>query len=246
MQQVKYWAKTSPNPFARIIRQNWALINTLECPSIPVFHSVLYRVHLLSSHLLQEMTRRLYWTPMFKSRIQGGKKLYLYSGMPLLIQPLKIQMGENCRVSGISTLCGRWSSTDTPELIVGDNVDIGWQTTIAVASKIILEDNVRMAGRVFLAGYPGHPVNPEARANGAPDLESQIGMIHLQKNVWLGTGVTVLPNVTIGENSIVGTGSVVTHNIPPNVIAAGNPAKMLRRLTPDELETEKRMDLSDL
>jgi len=235
MIQVKQWAKTSPNPAARLIRQHWHQLNAVELPSVPVFHNVLYQVHKTISFIIQETTRRLYWTPVFKSQITGGTNLYLYSGMPLVIKPLKIMLGNNCRISGISTFSGRWCSQQTPELIVGDNVDIGWQTTIAVGSKIVLEDNVRMAGKAFLAGYPGHPLNPYDRAAGAPDLESQTGTIILRKNVWIGTGVTILPGVTVGENSVIGAGSVVTQSIPANVIAAGNPARPIRQLTSDEL-----------
>ena len=232
--QLKQWAKNSPNPVARAIRNNWVRLNTLELPSIPVLHKGIYMVHKLVVNLFQSLTRRLYWSPVFKSQITGGKKLFLYSGMPQVLQPLSIQMGEGCRVSGISTFSGRWCSSERPQLIVGDNVDIGWQTSIAVATEVILEDNVRMAGRAFLAGYPGHPLDADARAAGAPDTEDQIGKIHLKKNVWLGTGVTILPGVTIGENTIVGAGSVVTKDLPANVIAAGNPARIVRKLLPDD------------
>lgn len=232
--QLKQWAKNSPNPVAQAIRNNWVRLNTLELPSIPVLHKGIYLAHKLVVNLLQSLTRRLYWSPVFKSQISGGKNLFLYSGMPQVLQPLSIRIGKGCRVSGISTFSGRWSSAERPELIVGNNVDIGWQTSIAVATQVILEDNVRMAGRAFLAGYPGHPLDAEARAAGAPDTEDQIGKIHLKKNVWLGTGVTVLPGVTIGENTIVGAGSVVTKDLPANVIAAGNPAKVVRHLLPDD------------
>ena len=121
------------------------------------------------------------------------------------------------------------------QLTIGNNVGIGWQTTIAVGKRVILHDNVRIAGRGFLAGYPGHPINPHQRATGAADTEAQIGDIELKANVWLGTGCTVLAGVTIGENTIVGAGSLVTKSLPPNVIAGGNPARVLRELTVEEL-----------
>lgn len=232
--QLKHWAKNSPNPMAQVIRSNWVLLNTLELPSIPVLHNGIYLGHKLVVSILQGLARRLYWSPVFKSQISGGKNLFLYSGMPQVLQPLTIKVGEGCRVSGISTFSGRWCSSERPELIIGHNVDIGWQTTIAVATQVILEDNVRMAGRAFLAGYPGHPLDPDARAAGAPDTDDQIGKIHLKKNVWLGTGVSVLPGVTIGENTIIGAGSVVTKDLPANVIAAGNPARVVRNLLPED------------
>ena len=60
------------------------------------------------------------------------------------------------------------------------------------------------------------------------------GRVMLKKNVYIGTGAIILRNVTIGENSIVGAGSVVTKDVPPNVIVAGNPARILRSFTPEK------------
>ncbi|MBJ7538251.1 acyltransferase [Marinomonas sp. C1424] len=218
-----------------MIRISWQPLKQLELPVIPVFSRSLYRLHKLLYVFFTSLFRRLYWTPLFKSQIVGGKGLYLYSGMPQLLGSLSVSVGSGCRWSGISTVSGRWNSPQTPTLIIGDNVDIGWQTSIAVGNQVILENNVRMAGRAFLAGYPGHPINPIERAQGLPDMESQIGKIHLKENVWLGTGVTILGNVTIGKNSIIGAGSIVTQDIPDNVIAAGVPAKVVRELTLQEL-----------
>ena len=74
----------------------------------------------------------------------------------------------------------------------------------------------------------GHPLDPEARASG-----SEYALpVHIGSRVWLGGNVTVNPGVTIGDNSVIGSGSVVTHDVPANVIAAGNPCKILRPIEP--------------
>ncbi|WCN08087.1 acyltransferase [Marinomonas mediterranea] len=233
IQSVKYWAKTSKTPAARSVRGIWYSCQQLEMPCIPLLTKSLLFLHKSTATLVASLTRRLYWTPLFKSQIQGGKHLYLYSGMPQILGNPEIRVGKGCRWSGISTVSARWGS-QTPRFIVGDNVDIGWQSNIAVGQDVILEDNVRMAGKAFLAGYPGHPINPVDRAKGLPELDSQVGNIHLKENVWLGTHVTVLGGVTIGRNSIIGAGSVVTKSIPDNVVAAGNPAKVIRTLSAQE------------
>ena len=59
-------------------------------------------------------------------------------------------------------------------------------------------------------------------------------MFHIKKNVWIGSGATILPGVTVGENSIIGAMSVVTKDIPDNVIAFGNPARVVRKITEDD------------
>ena len=150
--------------------------------------------------------------------------------MPLVLGDLTIEMGDNCRVPGISTLSGRSMNGQASHLVIGNNVDINWQNNIAVGGSIIIEDNVRLAGQVFLAGYPGHPIDAQERAAGLPDHESQVGDIILKRNVWLATGVSVMAGVTIGEGTIVAAGSIVTNDLPSGVLAAGIPAKVIKSL----------------
>ena len=110
------------------------------------------------------------------------------------------------------------------------NVDIGWQNTLCVGTKIVIEDDVRLAAKVFLVGFPGHPLDCNARAAGAPDNQDQIGDIIIKRGAWIGTGATVLPGVTIGEGAIVATASVVTKDVPAFCVVAGNPAKVVKQL----------------
>ncbi|WP_191600473.1 acyltransferase [Marinomonas algicola] len=246
MQNVKYWIKNSPTPIAKLVRQSYQPVKQLELPVIPIATKLIYQLHKVSHILFTSLFRRMYWTPLFKSQIKGGKGLYLYSGMPQLLGNVSITVGKGCRWSGISTVSGRCNNQDRPCLTIGENVDIGWQTSIAVGTSVTLDNNVRMAGRAFLAGYPGHPINPYDRAKGLPDEDHQVGAIHLKENVWLGTGVSIIGGVTVGENSIIGAGSVVTHNIPANVVAAGVPAKVIRKLNPNELRIHSEDNIDTL
>lgn len=76
----------------------------------------------------------------------------------------------------------------------------------------------------------GHPTDPDLRAEGYEfSLPITVG-----NRVWFGAGVTVLPGVTIGDDSIIGAGSVVNRDIPSGVIAAGNPARVIRKITPED------------
>ncbi|WP_413111331.1 acyltransferase [Thaumasiovibrio sp. DFM-14] len=212
------------------VRHWYHRLRSISCPSIPYLHACLYHLHKQISALFHAALQRGYYTPLFLSQIKAKpKQLYLYSGMPLLCGKLQIQLGEGCRISGITTFSGRSSSTN-PQLIIGNNVGISWQTTIAVGNKVILDDNVRLAGKVFIAGYPGHPIDPARRANGDPDDENQVGDVHLERNVWVGTGATLMGGVSIGENSIVAAGSVVTRSMPANVLIGGNPAIVIKQL----------------
>lgn len=230
------WIRRREDPAAdrlyRLIKQ----VQVLDMPVVPGIHSLLYHVHRTVSGLLAGTARRFYWTPMFRSRI-GGTARHLHiagGGMPLLTGPVRVRLGDGCRLSSAMTISGRGRSAVPPEFIVGNNVGIGWQTTVAVGRQVIFEDNVRIGGRAFFAGYPGHPLNATDRAAGLPDTDDQVGDIILRRDVWIGTGCTVNAGVEIGAGTIVAAGSVVTRDLPPGVLAAGVPARIVRELNPED------------
>lgn len=226
---TKMWLKKSESPLAKKSMEMINRVRFLEFPSVLVIHKPIYLLHLFISNSINNLSRIFYWTPLFKSRLMStGKNFYLYSGMPLVLGRLDISVGDNVRMSGISTLCGRSSGLVKPELCIGNNVDIGWQNSINVGSKITIGDNVRLAGKVFLAGFPGHPLEAKKRAQGLPEDDNQVGDIVLEDDAWLATGVTVMAGVTIGRGTVVCAGSVVTHDLPAGVIAGGMPAKVIK------------------
>ena len=114
-------------------------------------------------------------------------------------------------------------------ITVGDAVFINYDCVFLDVAPISIGDRVLIGPRTGLY-TAGHPIVPEVRDTG---LEYGLP-ITLEDSVWLGGSVTVCPGVTIGQNSIVAAGSVVTKDIPPNVIAAGNPCRVLRPITDDD------------
>ena len=108
-------------------------------------------------------------------------------------------------------------------ITVGKNVFINQNCTFMDRGGITLEDHVLIAPRVNLITI-NHTIDPERRRN------TESSPIHICKNVWIGAGVTVTPGVTIGENSIIAAGAVVTRDIPPNVIAGGIPARVIKEI----------------
>ena len=228
---LKAWIKTRETPSARFAYSIAMGLKSIRMPVIRPLHRTLYALHTGIRGACAEFMRIVWWTPLFVSRLEtSAPGLQLYSGMPQVIGPLRIQVGRGTRISGISTFIGR-AGTEQVLLDIGDNVDIGWQSAISVGTRIEIGDNVRLAGRCMLAGFPGHPLNAADRATGLPDTPDQIGDIVLERDVWLATGVTVLANVRIGAGTIVATGSVVTKDLPPGVLAAGVPARVIRQLT---------------
>lgn len=112
------------------------------------------------------------------------------------------------------------------EIIIGNNVVLANGASIQAASKITIEDNVMIGINCFLVDTDGHDLNPEKRMDG----DVKTANITIKRNVVVFYNSVVFKGVTIGENSVIGACSVVTKDIPPNVFAAGNPAKVIRNL----------------
>ncbi len=105
----------------------------------------------------------------------------------------------------------------------GKNVYANFNLTCVDDTHIYVGDYTMLGPNVTLA-TAGHPILPELRKQGL-----QYNMpVHIGRNCWLGAGVIVMPGVTIGDNSVIGAGSVVTKDIPANVVAVGNPCKVMR------------------
>lgn len=226
----KVWLKQSDSPTSRKLFSILKTIRACDLPTPNWLNRLILSLYSLSMSTIANVSRILIHTPAFKGRLTHyGRGLYLFGGVPFVSGPLEISVGSDCRISGQTTFSGRPQSI-RPQLVVGSNVDIGWQSTFAVGRKIEIKDNVRIAGRAFFFGYSGHSLDATLRAQGAGDRDEDVGDITLEKDVWIGTNVTICPNVTVGEGSIIGTGSVVTKSIPPFVVAAGNPAKVVRQL----------------
>lgn len=240
LNQTKQWIKTSPHPIAKIIFAQLKKLISFELPAPKLILRPAYLIYQFGVQLFHTLTRVIIWTPLLKGRLHKvGKNINLYGGLPFISGPVQITMGNDCRVSGQSTFTGRSCAINPPQLILGNNIDIGWMTTIAVATRVQLGDNVRIAGRALLAGYPGHPVDPKARAMGLPENDDQVGDIVLEDDVWLATGVSVMAGVRIGHGTIVAAGSVVTHDLPAMVLAGGVPAKVIRPITNSNTHQEQ-------
>ena len=112
---------------------------------------------------------------------------------------------------------------------VGENFFANYNCTIIDVAKVTIGDNCQLAPNVAIY-TAGHPVHPDSRNS---LYEYGIG-VTIGDNVWIGGNTVILPGVHIGSNTVIGAGSVVTKDIPDWVIAAGNPCKVIRKITEDD------------
>ena len=135
-----------------------------------------------------------------------------------LLKELFGAVGEGCYIE--APYRANWGGK---HVFMGNHVYANFNLTLVDDANIYIGNDVMFAPNVVVA-TAGHPIDPELRARGLQyNKEVRIG-----NNVWVGAGALIMPGVTIGDNSVIGAGSVVTKDIPANVVAVGNPCKVMR------------------
>ena len=107
----------------------------------------------------------------------------------------------------------------------GNNCYANFNLTLVDDGDIFIGDNVLIAPNVVIS-TAGHPVDPDLRRKTAQFSKT----VRIGNNVWIGANASIMPGVTIGDNSVIGAGSVVTRDIPANVVAVGVPCRVLREI----------------
>lgn len=147
----------------------------------------------------------------------------LNKSAPSLLKSILGKTGENIWIEAPFHCDYGWN------IEVGENFFANYNLTILDVAKVTIGKNVQMAPNVSIY-TAGHPIHPDTRNTGY-----EYGIpITIGDNVWIGGNVVILPGVKIGDNVVIGAGSVVTKDIPENVIAMGNPCKIVREITEED------------
>lgn len=156
-----------------------------------------------------------------------------------LLKEMFAEIGENCYIE--PPLHANWGGKHCH---FGKNVYANFNLTLVDDTHIYVGDYTMLAPNVVIA-TAGHPILPELR-----EKAYQYNMpVHIGRNCWIGTGALIMPGVTIGDNTVIGAGSVVTKDIPANVVAVGNPCRVLREIGEHDREfyfKDKRIDFDEI
>lgn len=143
-----------------------------------------------------------------------------YEKRMTLLKDMFAEIGDGCYIE--PPLHANWGGH---HVHFGNYVYANFNLTLVDDTHIYVGDQTMFGPNVTIA-TAGHPILPELRAKGyqynAP--------VHIGKNCWIGAGVIIVPGITIGDNVVIGAGSIVTKDLPDNVIAVGNPCKILREV----------------
>ena len=145
------------------------------------------------------------------------------------------ECGDNCYIE--LPFHANWGGH---HLHFGSNIYVNFNLTVVDDGHVYVGDRVMFGPNVTIA-TAGHPINSELRGRGLQyNRDVSIG-----ENAWIGAGVVIVPGVHIGKNSVIGAGSIVTKDIPDNVLAVGNPCRVLREINEHDREFFYKSDKID-
>lgn len=146
-----------------------------------------------------------------------------------MLKEMFAEIGEGCYVE--PPLRTNWGGR---HVHFGNNVYANFNLTLVDDTHIYVGDYTLFGPNVVVA-TAAHPIIPELRM---PVTQFNLP-VHIGKNCWIGAGAIIVPGVTIGDNTVIEAGSVVTKDIPANVVAVGNPCKVLREITEEDKKRYK-------
>ena len=181
--------------------------------------------------MLRGLPYKAWLDGLSEERLACSKKIYEYNHLPperweerpALLKQLLGKTGEEI------TINEPFHCDYGYNIEVGENFFANYNFTVLDVGKVIIGDNAFIAPNVSIY-TAGHPIHPQSRNSGYEyGLDIVIG-----DNVWLGGSVSIMPGVHIGNNVVIGGGSVVTRDIPDNVLAVGNPCRVVREITEED------------
>lgn len=143
-----------------------------------------------------------------------------------MLKDMFAEIGENCYIE--PPFHANWGGK---HVHFGNNVYANFGLTMVDDTHIYVGDCTMFGPNVIVASA-GHPIRPELRAK----AYQYNFPVHIGKNCWIGAGAILVPGITVGDNVVIGAGSVVTKDIPSNSVAVGNPCRVLREINERDFE----------
>ena len=195
--------------------------------------------------MLANLPYKAWMDGLEEERIENRKRIYEYNNLPPeqwdrkteLLKNILGKTGENVHINA-PFHCDYGYNIE-----VGENFFANYNLIILDVAKVKIGDNAQIAPNVSIY-TAGHPIHPDSRNSGYEyGIDVTIG-----DNVWIGGNAVIMPGVTIGNNVVIGAGSVVTKNLPDNVIAIGNPCRIIREITEADRDfyyKDRKFDVTD-
>jgi acetyltransferase-like isoleucine patch superfamily enzyme len=200
----------------------------------PLFR-LLYRFH-VSVREGWIWTRRFFWNePLFRSQCESvGGGLWMEE-LPYINGLGRIVIGDGVRLSGKQSISFGRCDRKIPELVIGDGTFVGHGCGFQIAQSVRIGRHCLLAGSVHVYDMDGHPLDADRRRAGDPTPPEGVAPVVIGDDVWIGNGAFILKGVTVGDRSVIAARAVVTKDVPTDSVVAGNPARVVKYLTPQEM-----------
>jgi acetyltransferase-like isoleucine patch superfamily enzyme len=213
----------------------WIIKKTLQF-HIPVFwltrwfFALLYYLHVGVRETWDRLVRFFWYEPLFRSQCASIGECFQMEVLPYVHGSGNITIGNNVTFGGMPAFIFGNRGETVPEIVIGDRTFIGHGVVMSASSSIRIGQHCLIAGGVQISDYDGHPVDAARRRAGEPTPPEGIKPVVIEDDVWVGASVIIIKGVKIGARSIVGAGAVVTRDVPPDTVVAGNPARVVKQL----------------
>ncbi len=212
------------------------LIKKVRTCHIPVFwltwpvFAFLYHVQAGVRSAVARCVRFFWSEPLFRSQCAHVGTAFRMEDLPYIDGTGRIVIGDHVTLDGrVSFVFGNRLKT-LPQVVIGDRTYVGYGCSFTASSSITVGRHCLLAGGVQISDYDGHPVDADLRRAGAPTPPESVRPVVIGDDVWIGGGALILKGVHIGDRAIIGAGAVVTRDVPPDTVAAGNPARVVKQL----------------
>ncbi len=195
--------------------------------------------------MLANLPYKAWMDGLSEERTENKKKIFKYNNMDS-----GDVAGKDMLIKEILGKTGNTVCIESPfhcdygyNIEVGENFFANYNLVILDVAKVKIGDNAQIAPNVAIY-TAGHPIHPDSRNSGYEyGIDITIG-----DNVWIGGNTCIMPGVKVGNNVVIGGGSVVTKDLPDNVIAVGNPCRIVREITEEDRDyyfKDRKFDVED-
>lgn len=230
IEEFKTKIKRRETPFYDALYRMAKSARQVEMPYIPGLHDLGYHERRFRVTAWRSFWRVVYHQPLFRSRcVECGRRLYIDNtgqGLPFIEGNLKIHIGDNVFLYDRITLAGL-TVAENPRFVIGDNSMIGMPIAIMVGNEVSIGSNCLIACSL-IADNPGHNLDYRKRFQKLHKI--LIGRIRIGNYVMAAHRSMIVGNVTVGDGAVIGVGSVVSKDVPPFCVVAGNPARIVKKL----------------
>jgi acetyltransferase-like isoleucine patch superfamily enzyme len=237
--QFLFDIRTKRTPFHEFIYDTIIRLRYLRLPFPKLFGSVFYVGHVAWLIVWRRFKQFVFFDPMLRYRCKKvGSGVYVETKFPLIMGHGSIYIGDRVGISGNVNLIASYKVNPDPTIVIGDDVYLGYGSALSSAERITIGNRVLIAHFVSIYDNNNHPIDPAARGRNESIGPEDICPVTIEDGAWIGANSVILKGVTIGHGSVVATGSVVSCNVPPMTVVAGNPARVVKKIPAKSKDAE--------